>query len=662
MIQFANHDDLTIDQILGDGGLIARTFNQFETRPQQIQMAKAVKTAFDKGGHLTAEAGTGVGKSFAYLISAIDLVRQKKGKVLISTYTINLQQQLINKDIPFLSEILPWEFSAVLAKGRGNYLCKRRLEYARRTSRDLFRDFGAQLSELTQWSRTTEDGSLSDLDKVPDHDVWDAVRSEHGNCRGRKCKFFRDCFYWKARRALDTADIIVANHALMFSDLILKQNDYGVLPKYDHVIVDEAHNIESVAEDHFGINISNFTISYLLRKLYNPKTRKGLLAFSESTEPVELVKKCDNAAKVFFTQVQAWHAHAKDENNGKCYAGFVDDNITDSLKNLRMSLVKEVKKIEDEDEQFEYERYIDKCRSIETELKDFLKQPNDENVYWVEVGKARRKRTSLRSAPINVGPHVKQCLFDAYNSVIMTSATLSCGKGKDKKGFEFFAGRIGLEVYNAVKSGSPFDYQSQVTMYIEADLPEPNHEDFNDKATEALKKYIKKTDGKAFVLFTSYSMLRKMAETLEEWFAENNFDLLCQGAGVDRSTLLEEFKANERSVLFGTDSFWQGVDVRGDALSNVIIVKLPFAVPNHPLIQGRIAQIKKEGHNPFFTYQLPTAIIKFKQGFGRLIRSKTDTGIVVVLDSRIAHKRYGHTFIDALPPCKIEVVSDRYNQ
>ena len=266
----------------------------------------------------------------------------------------------------------------------------------------------------------------------------------------------------------------------------------------------------------------------------------------------------------------------------------------------------------------------------------------------------------LRSAPLDVGPYVKQCLFDKFESIITTSATLSCDGRDEKAGFEFFAGRIGLENFRAVKLGSPFDYQTQVTMYVEADLPDPNHEDFQHRAAEAVKKYLLKTDGRAFVLFTSYSMLKGMADKLTDWLTENKMELLCQGSGTDRTTLLDWFRSDNRSVLFGTDSFWQGVDVPGDALSNVIIVRLPFAVPNHPLIQGRIEQIKARGENPFFKFQLPTAIIKFKQGFGRLIRTKTDTGIVVVLDSRIIRKSYGKGFFAAIPDCKVEIAGEQF--
>ena len=659
MISFKEQEGPNVDEVLGDGGLVSQSYGGFEVREEQLKMAKAVGLAMEGSYHLAVEAGTGVGKSFAYLVPAIDQVIRKKGKVLISTYTITLQQQLINKDIPFLGEILPTPFTACLAKGRSNYLCKRRLKYAMNKQKNLFGDESFELIRINDWGRTTEDGSLSELDFAPSGKVWDAVKSEHGNCRGRKCEFFKDCFYWRARRALKTADIIVANHALLFSDLVLKQQRTGILPAYSFVIIDEAHNIEHVAEDHFGIDISNFTITFLLNALYNSRTHKGLLSYGETDIARSLVKDCYESSKIFFAQVRAWYEHSRSETNGRAHREFVDDNITEPVRVLRLELGKLAKKLdEDNDERFEYERYIDRCRSLEAELKDFLTQPREENVYWVEVSEGRRLRTALRSAPVDVGPYVKQCLFDEYGPVVMTSATLSCDGHSEKEGFEFFAGRIGLEDYEEIKLGSPYDYKRQVTMYIEADLPDPNHEDYIAQAGEAIKKYLLKSDGKAFVLFTSYSMLKKMSKMLEGWLEEKKMQLLVQGGGVDRSVLLEEFKEDERSFLFGTDSFWQGVDVPGEALSNVIILRLPFAVPNHPLIQGRIEKIRAEGDNPFFKYQLPMAIIKFKQGFGRLIRSKTDTGIVAVLDSRIAKKSYGRQFLGAIGECNIEIVTD----
>lgn len=658
MISFENHGGLDIKKILGEGGLVGQSYGNFEVRPQQLKMAQAVQDAFEGRYHLAVEAGTGVGKSYAYLVSAIDQVRQKKGKVLISTYTITLQEQLINKDIPFLAEIMPGQFSACLAKGRGNYLCRRRLAYAMRKQKGLFDDSGDELSQINSWVRNTEDGSLSDLPFVPSAQVWDAVKSEHGNCPARKCQHFRECFYRRARRELETADIIVANHALLFSDLILKEDAVGILPQYHFVVIDEAHNIEHVAQEHFGINITNFTISYLLRRLYNSRTGKGLLTLANADDAISLVARCGQATKTFFAKVRSWYEQTKDETAGRCYENFVGDNITRPIRQLRLAISRLVKKTDDADERRELTRYMDRCRSLETDLQNFLTQPEQTNVYWVEAGKARPGRTSLRSAPVNVGPDVKRCLFDEFDSVIMTSATLSCDGKDEKEGFAFFAGRIGLEEFKAVRLGSPFNYQRQVTMYIEADLPEPNLQDFTASAAEAIKKYLLMTDGKAFVLFTSYSMLKDMAGQLAEWLAQNKMELLRQDADVDRSKLLQRFKSDERSVLFGTDSFWQGVDVPGEALSNVIIARLPFAVPNHPLIQGRIEQIRAKGENPFYKYQLPSAILKFKQGFGRLIRNKTDSGIIVVLDSRIVRKSYGRQFLAAIPNCKVEVVSN----
>lgn len=508
---------------------------------------------------------------------------------------------------------------------------------------------------IEDWAQRTEDGSLSDLSIVPAGDVWQAVQSEHGNCQGRKCLYYSKCFYWRARRELDAADIIVANHALLFSDLVLKSAGASVLPEYRSVIIDEAHNIEQVAEGHFGIRVSQSGMTYLLDKLYNPRKRKGVLAFHKSAEDTrDWVKKCRLAVQVFFAQVQAWYTHAGEKSNGVCEPEFIEDNLSATMKSLRVSLAKLAKQTSDENEQFELGRYIDQFGALEADIKDFLFQRKEGCIYWVEIERNRHKRILLRCAPLDVGPYMKQHLFDVYNSVILTSATLSCG-GKAEAGFSFFAGRIGLEEFEAMQVGSPFNYERQVQMYLEADLPEPNAPEFTDAACEAIKKYLLKSNGRAFVLFTSYAMLKATAKRLEDWLADQQMTLLVQGGGIDRTQLLQQFKDDTHSVLFGTDSFWQGVDVPGESLSNVIIVKLPFAVPNHPLIQGRIELLRQRGENPFFTYQLPMAIIKFKQGFGRLIRNKNDTGMIVVLDSRIVRKMYGRKFIEAIPKCHVEV-------
>ncbi|MGB7582643.1 MAG: DEAD/DEAH box helicase, partial [Sedimentisphaerales bacterium] len=382
---------LNIDDFFAPGGAIGRAFEGYERRQQQVDMARAVQKSLSTKRHLATEAGTGVGKSLAYLVPAIEKAILGANRVVISTFTIALQEQLINKDIPCLNRCLPWGFKAALAKGKSNYICKRRLEFAIRRQMGLFDQFSDTLAEINNWATRTADGSLSDLPFIPDGRVWDAVKAEHGNCKGRKCGHFTSCFCQRAKRELENANVIVTNHALLFSDLALREEEFSILPDYKWVIIDEAHNIERVAEEHFGIEISSGSVRFLLDGLYNPRTHKGLLVYTEAGKLTDMVVKASEAAKEFFKSIRQWDERHKTQTNGRCYKNFVEDKLSAQIKELRAGLSGLAKQAKDEDERFELTRYVDKCTGLLQDLEAFLPQAKQDYVYWVEVSENKRE-------------------------------------------------------------------------------------------------------------------------------------------------------------------------------------------------------------------------------------------------------------------------------
>lgn len=735
-----------ITRILGAGGPVAETLGGgYEPRQQQLEMARAVGRAMAERTHLLAEAGTGVGKSFAYLVPA--MLRCLRGEtVLIATNTIALQEQLIQKDVPLLREMIERAYPAqgkdslpspnplpqgggsgedrikpVLVKGRGNYVSIRRLKMASERQDKLFGDAAARrsLHVIEDWARETLDGTLSTLPALERGGVWDKVQSDSGNCMGRKCPTFDRCFYQSARAQLEGANLLICNHALFFSDLALRTQDVGFLPRYQHVVLDEAHNVEDVASEHFGRSLAEGRVMHLLTTLCHPRTGKGylpnLLMHATDSGAVEramqLAVRAQEECRVFFEGVLRASKQSETGigpgSGGRLRTpGALENLLTPACRELAMRLNTLKEYVKADADRFELNAYAERARMVADDAEVLVNQSQPGCAYWVETsgdedwGGGGFQRVTLACAPVEVGPLLKERLFSGEFSVVMTSATLAtktveAAKAtvraaaptterrfvpeelevprevaeaieppkfvKKQDAFAHAMLRLGAEGARTMQVGSPFDYAKQVELIVDLTPPARDEDDFGGDRrkpwaddprhiADRVIHHVKETDGGAFVLFTSLSSLRAVAKLVREPLGILGHPVLAQTVDGSRMALLEQFRKDERSVLLGAASFWQGVDVRGRGLRNVIIAKLPFDPPDRPLTQARHELIESRGGNSFSDDSLPRAIIRFKQGFGRLVRSASDQGRVVVLDPRLVRSGYGKRFLDALPP------------
>jgi len=652
---FPSEFERQVNLAFGPGGLLAKS-KDFEYRPQQQTMASAVAKACQDRTHLIVEAGTGVGKSLAYLVPSIFHALAENRKALISTHTINLQEQLFHKDIPLVQKLLPTEFKAVLLKGRQNYLCPLRLQRAMSHGGELFASREQdEMKRIWEWSHRTHDGTLSDLDPAPDPAVWLQVCSEPHICTQRTCGLGSECFYQRARKEADAAKILVLNHSLFFNFLAGAEGELderGYLFHNDFVIFDEAHTLESVAARHLGLEISHGSLRYLLHRLFHPRTQKGIVVALHSGDAMKLVLEAAEEADMFFDKLERSLDFKRGKELRLREPGIAENSLDLPLTRLYRNLADAAREIEDEIFKAEVQEAARQVDGLRVGLGEFLGQTRPDHVYWIERYEKRDTHLTLTAAPIDVAPQLRKLIFRPDNTAIMTSATLAVGDG-----LRYFVNRVGGEDATALQVDSPFDYARQMRVFIPRKMPEPSARDiYEDALAHWIRHFVSMTQGKAFVLFTSYQTMQKLADTLASFFRSEKITCLVQGGAMPRHRLLQKFKADRDSVLFGTDSFWQGVDVPGEALSNVILTRLPFAVPDHPLTQAKCERIIAEGGDAFRQFSLPEALLKFRQGVGRLIRTQQDKGIIVILDNRVLTKPYGKAFLAVLPKCPVEVV------
>ena len=723
-------DSQKVEGVLAKDGLLGRTVPGYEERPQQKEMLRDVIEAYNEQKILLVEAGTGTGKSLAYLIPAMLWALYNQERTVISTNTITLQEQLLNKDIPFLIKTLNIDLKVALVKGMNNYLCLRKLQDVGEERRLLFENEAQELEKIEQWSQNTKEGSRSDLPFVPTAATWERVGAESDACSRSRCPHYKECFFFKARRQADDAQIIVANHHLLFADIVARaeseggEKGEGILPSYTRIVLDEAHHLEDVATEYFASRATRLYMMRLMHRLMAEKrlteagggklnllkekivqhfsgggsSGKGSSESSENVqailgrldldlpgEKLQLMTKIHEAFQAVTSFFEEGHfavapAEGSDGTESKKWRLRAEHFDSEQWKMGVQPLVKRLAQgvqqhiqglrgLEEDISNLGNDGLDEKTRNLRLDIKALGGRLEEistafyefafaadavDRVRWIE---AKPLRTTVNieciSAVLDVAPLLAKHLFNKFSTIVLCSATLTT-----QKNFSFIRQRLGIlpefcpeKLVEERIYDSPFNYAQQAMLVVPSDMPSPYDLGYMKRIEEQVWQAIQASRGNAFVLFTSFQMLKTCYEALFERLKVNRFHVFKQGDD-NRQALLNKFRTTEYSVLFGTDSFWEGVDVVGDALRCVIIVKLPFKVPSEPLIQARCERITARGGNPFMDYTVPQAIVKFKQGFGRLIRNQRDRGCVVCLDSRLLTKGYGKAFINSLPKCQ----------
>ena len=688
-------EDIDIKNYFSKDGILAKEIKGFEYRQEQEEMAQYIQEAINEDKKIIVEAGTGTGKTLAYLIPAIKWAVVNKKKVIIATNTINLQEQLLLKDIPLAKSIIKDEFSYVLVKGRNNYVCKRlfnELALGKNIDIETFSiEAREQIEYILKWGNKTKTGDKAELPFEVYPDVWELVQSTTELCLGKKCPYRKECFYMKTRMEKMEADILISNHHVFFADLNVRaetdfDSEYLILPRYDMVIFDEAHNIESVARSYFSVEVSKISFTRLLNRIYQRKNKRkkeksALIRVEDTIDEKDLEDSQQyidllNTLKEEISILQNIGDEYFDEIR-KIYETNTEAPIKKSLNNFEMTKSRFLENLREKKDIFQtkladflnlmmlFNNVIDEEKDKNPEVINFnnhLKMfkayidsfkfinsfEDDNYIYWLDIN-SKRTNVVLTATPLNIAQKLSTVLFDNLDRLVFASATIVVNGS-----FDYFKKSLGLNEEDCIEAiiKSPFDYNEQMSVYIPSDIQDSeNINAFVSDTSRFILNILLKTNGKAFILFTSYTMLNQIYYSISKKLKDKGFEVFLHG-DKPRSQLIKEFKEAENPILFGTTSFWEGVDVQGENLSNVIITKLPFLVPTDPVVSAISKKIEENGGNSFTDFQLPEAIIKFKQGVGRLIRKKTDSGNIFILDNRILKKRYGSLFINALPSQK----------